>query len=752
MEFHWVYQFSEVVTGQSGRLPDVAAAAVHHFRARIRAYGNSLPGRGSLVPKALLILTILLASPGPQQTALGVDDQHPDTLNYHQWKNLAEGYSDSNPDSSLYYIGLAEAEEDLTLEQKAHLTRLRADAYYYKYDFATAAEHYRAAAAIEKEVHGEMSLHYAERLGDVGFCYHRMADYPRAVSHYKSALKIVRAIGNRPEIATNLNNIGMIFNNWGRYDSAIRYHSEALEIDKGLGDPYFISVDYNNIGKIYESWGKYELALDYYEESLEYARKSGRENSIAIRLNNIGMVYKTLGDHASALKYLLEALEIDTRMDNRYRIAVRYHNLGQVYDATGDATKAMEFYKLSLARFRALDHPEGQAYVLSSMGEQFARLGKYKAAETYYLGSLRIADSMGLAQSVVANYGLLAQVYERAGDYRKALGAFKALAARKDSLFTENEQQLMTEFQTKYETGKKEQEIALLNKEKEIDRLKLRKANIQLYSMVGTVLLLAAIVLLLVARYRFKHRVNRLLQQQNAQLETLNATKDKFFAIISHDLRNPMAGIRNVAQAAAENFGELSGEELKRLIDSMHSGTQQVHELMQNLLLWARAQGRSARYEPAEISVGELIGRSVDLNSVRAGEKNIRIEYIPNGSDKAYADENMVRTILRNLITNSVKFTPPGGRVTISTDNTGGNLTVAVADTGIGMTEEDQAKLFRIDRDVKSIGNSEEKGSGLGLIICREFVEQNGGTISVESEKGKGSIFSFTLPVVKPDQ
>ena len=706
-----------------------------------------IEGKRMLSPFGLLCsLLLVMAGPLPHANAATVDEMA-DTLQYSKLTSLAVESSETNPDSSLYYLDIAENLPGLSQEQHAQLIRLRADAYYYKYDFRSAAKYYLDASVLEREVHGEFSLHYAERMGDVGFCFYRLTDYPRAVEYFRAALRIVRVIDNKEETATNLNNIGMIYNTWGLYDSSIYYHSAALEIDKVAGDPYYISVDYNNIGKIYEAWGKYGLALEYYQESLKYARESGREMSIAIRLNNIGMVYRTLQDYPSALKYLEEALEIDERLDNRYRIAVRYHNMGQVYDAMGDRDKAMEFYNLALARFRDLSHLEGQAYVYTSMGEHYAAGGLYASAEMYFLKSLRIADSMQLAKSVMANYELLAETYEKKGDYLKALESFKALAAARDSLFTENEQKLMTEFQTKYETEKKEQEIALLSKEKEISRLKLRKANIQLYAMIAAVVLLTAIVLLVIGRYRFKQRVNMLLKDQNDRLETLNATKDKFFAIISHDLRNPMAGIHNIARSASENFERLAAGDLKRMLDSLRDSTQHVHELMQNLLMWAHSQNKSARYEPQPLLIDELVRRSIELNRVRADEKKIHMSFTGNGVDTVYADENMIRTILRNLITNSVKFTPEGGRVEVRTEKVNRQMAVSVIDTGIGMTEDDLARLFRIDQDVKSIGKQEEKGSGLGLILCKEFVEKNGGSITVESEPGRGSTFTFTLPL-----
>ena len=660
----------------------------------------------------------------------------------------ADNLVEASPDSALDYLDMALESGKADAGQGLSITKLQADAYYYKYDFQTAASHYKEAAARAIEVYGAGSLYHAERLGDAGFCYYRMVDYENAVAYYQQALAIVRELDHKPEIATNLNNIGLIYNTWGNYDSAIHYHSAALEIDKAIGDPYFISVDYNNIGKIYQAWGKLDRALEYYEESLIFADSSGRENSIAIRLNNIGMIHKQKKDYKKALEYIERALEIDTRLNNRYRMGVRYHNLGQIHDVMGHRSLGKDYYLKALELFREVQNIEATAMVYRSLGEHYFEQDRYHEAESYCLKSLRIADSINLATLTLDNYELLAILYEKMGEPQKALAFFKVYSAQKDSIFSQNEQALITEYQTKYETRKKEQEIELLNKAQEISALELRKVSIQRYAFLVTIVLLVVIILLIILKYRYKHQMNSMLAEKNAKLEELNATKDKFFTILSHDLRNPLSGIRNLSQSLASNLSSLKKDDLGQMVNSLHHSSNHVFEMTQNLLNWAQTQRKGQPVNPGNLSLGELIERNLNLHKARAESKDIDLKMEDSNGHQVYADEQMVNTVLRNLISNAIKFTPRGGQVVVKTAANEKFMRIAVTDTGIGIAEEDTKKLFRIDQDVKTIGQSDEKGTGLGLIICREFIRKNNGDITVESQPGRGSSFIFTLPLV----
>lgn len=235
------------------------------------------------------------------------------------------------------------------------------------------------------------------------------------------------------------------------------------------------------------------------------------------------------------------------------------------------------------------------------------------------------------------------------------------------------------------------------------------------------------------------------LTQVNKELEKLNATKDKLFSLIAHDLKNPFHAISGFATMLSRNFSQMKEREKLEIIDLMNLSAETAYNLLENLLQWARAQTNRIRFEPERINLEEVTLETFEFLSTTAHKK--RIELLTENLDlHVIADRNMLSTILRNLISNAIKFTPEKGKVTVSASEKDGKIEVSVTDNGIGMTEQVKNKLFQLEELHTSPGTSGETGTGLGLIVCKEFVERQGGTIRVESEPMKGSRFIFTLP------
>ena len=239
---------------------------------------------------------------------------------------------------------------------------------------------------------------------------------------------------------------------------------------------------------------------------------------------------------------------------------------------------------------------------------------------------------------------------------------------------------------------------------------------------------------------------NEELEQQRKKLHELNASKDKFFSIIAHDLRNPIAGFLNLTEILSENFSSFSESESQEFINIMNQASKQLYNLLENLLQWSRSQTGSVPFEPKYIALKKIVDNTIDLLMMNIENKKIKIYIKIEEQCTVFADENMISTVIRNLVSNAIKFSNPEGSITIRTETKEKEVEVSIIDTGVGMKQEDKDKLFRIDLHHTTPGTSDEKGSGLGLILCKEFVEKNGGTIRVESDLNKGSAFKFTLP------
>jgi two-component system sensor histidine kinase/response regulator len=233
------------------------------------------------------------------------------------------------------------------------------------------------------------------------------------------------------------------------------------------------------------------------------------------------------------------------------------------------------------------------------------------------------------------------------------------------------------------------------------------------------------------------------------ELKELNATKDKFFSIIAHDLRNPLQCLKLYAESLYFDYDSLDDEKRKGYTQKFYDNSNLIAALLENLLEWSQSQQGIIEPHPQKIDLHALAAENIDLLKDNAKKKNITVSSQIKPETFAFADNNMIRTVIRNLLSNAVKFTGPGGKVEVSTaiSADGNSVDITISDNGVGISTEDIDTLFRIDvKKKKNKGTDNEKGTGLGLILCKEFVEKNNGSIRVTSEPGKGSRFTFTLP------
>ncbi|MFO7368881.1 MAG: two-component regulator propeller domain-containing protein [Bacteroidales bacterium] len=235
----------------------------------------------------------------------------------------------------------------------------------------------------------------------------------------------------------------------------------------------------------------------------------------------------------------------------------------------------------------------------------------------------------------------------------------------------------------------------------------------------------------------------------NTELEHLNRTKDKLFSIIAHDLRNPFNAIMGFSKLLKEDYDEMDNQQQKNVLDLIDVSSQTAFNLLENLLQWARTQTNKIAFQPENFDLSETATEAIELHSALAIKKGITLKNEISQETLVYGDKNMINAVLRNLISNAIKFSHPEGRIVVSANKTGDAFEIAVADDGIGMDQECLSKLFRADTFFSSTGTCGESGTGLGLILCKEFVERNNGRIKAKSKEGAGTTLSFTLNPAK---
>jgi len=241
-------------------------------------------------------------------------------------------------------------------------------------------------------------------------------------------------------------------------------------------------------------------------------------------------------------------------------------------------------------------------------------------------------------------------------------------------------------------------------------------------------------------------QIRRELAESRKKLQDALAVKTKFFSIFAHDLKNPFNGILGMTNLLTEYYDNYTSEEVLKYLNVINDSSTQVYTLLTNLLDWAKTQTGKIDVNPIRFQITELVSDVLTLNNHLINSKNIKILQLINDNTDVFADKNMIHTVLRNILGNALKYTPDNGIITIATEQyTDGMLKISVSDTGVGISPENQQKLFNVDYPISTPGLANEKGSGLGLIISSEFVKRNGGSIWVESELGKGTTFSFCL-------
>lgn len=236
---------------------------------------------------------------------------------------------------------------------------------------------------------------------------------------------------------------------------------------------------------------------------------------------------------------------------------------------------------------------------------------------------------------------------------------------------------------------------------------------------------------------------------QKEKLNQLNVTKDKFFSILAHDLKNPFSSLYSMSEIVSTKYNDLDEEDKIMALKKIHKSAELIYNLLENLLTWSNSQRGRIEYTPVEFNLSKLVDQNINLHRHHADKKGVTV--INRNEDEyiAYGDRQMINTVLRNLINNAIKFTNKGGKVEIYINRKNDFYEVQVKDEGIGISSDNMGKLFHIDVKHKTTGTSGEKGTGLGLILCKEFVEKGGGIIWCESEEGKGTSFYFTIPIEK---
>lgn len=547
---------------------------------------------------------------------------------------------------------------------------------------------------------------------------------------------------------------GVALGSKGRYPEALACHFQCLRISEKLGMTGLSGNQYNNIGIVYATMEDYTRALYYYRKAYAIALKQHDPTGFATYglLVNMGEIFKKKGQPDSAIAYTDRALTIAKKVKDSISIAIALYNIGENYILKENYKQAQAYMYEALDIATRAGDDEDVAYSHNTLALACYHTGDYKLAMLYAQKGLLESKKLGIVDLITKAYNVLYLTHQKMGNYKKALYYRDLEVALSDSLKTVERQKAIRNIQSTYELEQKQIQIDLLNKDKIISQKELYQTKLKRDILTAGALLLLLLAFILFRNYSQKRKLseqlslqNKDISVQNLQLEELVHVKDRLFSIIGHDLRGPIHTISRMMDMIKEK--NVTEEESDYWIEKACETLTITSHLVENLLYWAKSQMDGIHTNPASFDVQKTIEQNITLLKARAAEKQVLITGMEMAaSETVYGDETMIDIVIRNLAENAVKFSKAGDTVTIAAEKNKAFTVITVKDNGKGIPEESKAKIFDKFNSYTTFGTASEKGSGLGLLLCKELVEKNNGTLWFESMEGIGSSFYFTIP------
>ncbi len=585
----------------------------------------------------------------------------------------------------------------------------------------------------------------------------------RSIFYYRKAYDEFIKLENYDEIGDCALRIGNLYYDVANFGEAYYFFLQSLTSSERHSDRLSMARAEINLGNVSSEMGRLSDAEKHYQNAYTIYNELGLADDECGALNNIGGILYDKAQYDSALTYffqVMEKLDPDS-LSSAVQLNILsgvYNNTALAYTELGEQVLALDYFKRGLGLALKADDEYNVSSVYINLGSLFGEMGKLDSALFYLHRALQIADNRGFRSVTLDTFEELAKLHAGIGSYAPAYNWQVRYDTLYKSMFNERQSDQISKLRAMYEQEISEKEISQLQSESQVQKMLNKVFIIFIVVIVGLVIIIAV-------NLKSKKRTNQMLAERNLQisnaiqklseseteLQKLNMSKDRIFSVVAHDLRNPVAAVTGFSELLYDNFDQFPVETQKEYLLQILQGTQRIQNLLENLLIWARAQMKAVKYEPELLKVKGLVNDCV--KEMKANLDHKKVDCLVNIDQKCvvFADKAMIHTVLRNLIINAIKFSFPGGKIRITSKFAEKTCSISVSDEGIGIQPEIQEKLLSSNEVVSTPGTTGESGSGLGLVICKEFLERNKGKIRVESEPGNGSSFIIELPLSNPD-
>lgn len=637
-----------------------------------------------------LLCSIGAFAQGPNDAKISKLKSAPDNEKLKTYLELSQDYTSRQPDSAVYYANLG-----LQLAEKQ--------------------TNWNAQAVLLLQLGRINALHHHDGL---------------ARRFYNEALSISRRTQDAAGTANAYDDLGLLDVEDQDVSSANKDLNRAMKFYHSVRDSIGVLESYQQLGKVYEEKGDAEKALSNYLRALtQYERLKQKPEAYFVLLEDIGNLYIKKGQPKVALTYLQEGINNSSKRNLRDTEASLLDEEGVAYQEEGLQTKALSIYKQAFEEAKKYKQPEEEAKALINIASVLKLQNSGKSL-TNLKAAMRIARKLREPQLEARIFEAMAGVYRQEQNYKEAMNALTEQHRLLDSLLKTDTAKDIAALDSSYVLESSYEKIGHLQ-----ETNKQTKNELQF----GWVIL-TAVLLILILLWLYLRKVKRL----NQELKASNKIKDTLFSVVGHDLKGPAASAVQLFELMeTEEFTQL---ELKGMIVELRKQTSASLELLKSLFEWGRAQLQGIKVNQADFNPKEIIDRCISLLAPQASQKNITMTDDTTAHLKVHADADHFEFIIRNLLSNAIKFSYPGGFIEVGVQPAYKNEVVFfITDSGVGISKEQQQVFLTGSLNV-AFGTAKEKGSGLGLLLTKDFIKANNGHIWLESHENEGSTFFVALP------
>lgn len=609
---------------------------------------------------------------------------------------------------------------NLKIESSIDLHLLQGKIYTYTGNYEEAKEHLEKAFEASEKPYDKVKTNIC-----FGRLYLEQNKFELSSNRLFEALKMTNEIKHELFRLVTLNLLSELNFRMEAISKSFNYASIAYDLAEEWNNNEGIIKSSLLLTKILMEQNKYKMALKYANSALKKSQSWGDSGILADSYEVFGMVNTKLANFEIAEEAFGKTLQLRERIYDKKGIGNLQNNYGKLEIRKGNIESALSYFNKALQTHNEIDNLEGK---------------------TKTVFNIHIA-------------------YKKIGNYQKALEYLNSYIELKEKLLSENSKSKIVELQTIYETEKQKSENLKLKMESTLEREeKYFWIKIFALSMISGII----IIIVVSNRYLIKSKLNKKLKDREKELDSLNNklehkneklresnyTKDKFYSLVAHDLKNPFTTIIGLCELVLDKTFRLSSEDKEHYVESIKKSAQNTYNLLENLLEWSRTQSQGIRMNKVNFVLNDLVNESIEVLKTSAEEKEIVLNNYVSDAYVCNADYSMIGTVVRNLVSNAIKFTNRNGMVIIDAKEENRNIRLSVSDTGIGIDKEKLENLFSLAENVSSEGTENEPGTGLGLKLSYEFIVRNEGSIWAENNKDKGTTFYISIPkftVLKKD-